>query len=230
MIGQPIIGLYGTLVLNADGSYTYTIDQNNPAVLAAAGLGQILRDVFTYTINDRAGASDQAELVITLDIATPFIPAPGGNNFERDPNTLNRNFLIPDPQPAVFVTPVVERAAQISELSVWGVDGSNLRLAAVGEFTSESVGNGLGLVPGQFVQQAVRTSRLESELDLLWIQGRQGRTGLSADGLLSDPSLFTLNPADLTHSPAHAEKQQEKPRGKGFSAQLRDAAQRRTPR
>ncbi len=230
VIGQPIIGLYGTLVLNADGSYTYTIDQNNPAVLAAAGLGQILRDVFTYTINDRAGASDQAELVITLDIATPFIPAPGGNNFERDPNTLNRNFLIPDPQPAVFVTPVVERAAQISELSVWGVDGSNLRLAAVGEFTSESVGNGLGLVPGQFVQQAVRTSRLESELDLLWIQGRQGRTGLSADGLLSDPSLFTLNPADLTHSPAHAEKQQEKPRGKGFSAQLRDAAQRRTPR
>jgi VCBS repeat-containing protein len=230
VIGQPIIGLYGTLVLNADGSYTYTIDQNNPAVLAAAGLGQILRDVFTYTINDRAGASDQAELVITLDIATPFIPAPGGNNFERDPNTVNRNFLIPDPQPAVFVTPVVERVAEISELSAWGVDGSNLRLAAVGEFSSDSLGNGLGLVPGQFVQQAVRTSRLESELDLLWIQGRQGRTGLSADGLLSDPSLFTLNPADLTHSPAHAEKQQEKPRGKGFSAQLRDAAQRRTPR
>ncbi|WP_242208360.1 MULTISPECIES: VCBS domain-containing protein [unclassified Pseudomonas] len=230
VIGQPIIGLYGTLVLNADGSYTYTIDQNNPAVLAAAGLGQVLRDVFTYTINDRAGASDQAELVITLDIATPFIPAPGGNNFERDPNTLNRNFLIPDPQPAIFVTPVVERAAEISELSAWGVDGSNLRLAAVGEFSSDSLGNGLGLVPGQFVQQAVRTSRLESELDLLWIQGRQGRTGLSADGLLSDPSLFTLNPADLTHSPAHAEKQQEKPRAKGFSAQLRDAAQRRAPR
>ncbi|WP_339453813.1 VCBS domain-containing protein [Pseudomonas sp. EA_5y_Pfl2_R50] len=230
LIGQPIIGLYGTLVLNADGSYTYTIDQNNPAVLAAAGLGQILRDVFTYTISDRNGASDQAELAITLDIATPFIPAPGGNNFERDTNTLNRNFLLPDPQPAVFVTPVVERAAEISELSAWGVDGSNLRLAAVGEFTSDSVGNGLGLVPGQFVQQAVRTSRLESELDLLWIQGRQGRTGLSADGLLSDPSLFTLNPADLTHSPAHAEKQQEKPRGKGFSAQLRDAAQRRAPR
>jgi VCBS repeat-containing protein len=230
VIGQPIIGLYGTLVLNADGSYTYTIDQNNPAVLAAAGLGQVLRDVFTYTINDRAGASDQAELVITLDIATPFIPAPGGNNFERDPNTLNRNLLIPDPQPAVFVTPVVERAAEISELSAWGVDGSNLRLAAVGEFSSDSLGNGLGLVPGQFVQQAVRTSRLESELDLLWIQGRQGRTGLSADGLLSDPSLFTLNPADLTHSPAHAEKQQEKPRAKGFSAQLRDAAQRRAPR
>jgi VCBS repeat-containing protein len=230
VIGQPIIGLYGTLVLNADGSYTYTIDQNNPSVLAAAGLGQILRDVFTYTINDRAGASDQAELVITLDIATPFIPAPGGNNFERDPNTLNRNLLIPDPQPAIFVTPVVERAAEISELSAWGVDGSNLRLAAVGEFTSESVGNGLGLVPGQFVAQAVRTSRLESELDLLWIQGRQGRTGLSADGLLSDPSLFTLNPADLTHSPAHAEKPHEKPRAKGFSAQLRDAAQRRTPR
>lgn len=229
VIGQPIIGLYGTLVLNADGSYTYTIDQNNPAVLAAAGLGQILRDVFTYTINDRNGASDQAELLITLDIATPFIPAPGGNFFERDNTSQNPNLLIPDPQPAVFVTPVVERAAAASELTAMGVDGSRIRLASVGEFRSESLANGLGLVPGQFVALAVRESRLDSELDLLWIQGRQGRTSLSADGLLSDPSLFTLIPADLTHGPVPAEKERGKPSTNGFSAQLRDAAQRMRP-
>ncbi|WP_166219362.1 VCBS domain-containing protein [Pseudomonas atagonensis] len=230
VIGQPIIGLYGTLVLNADGSYTYTIDQNNPAVLAAAGLGQVLRDVFTYTINDRAGASDQAELVITLDIATPFIPAPDGQNFfERETSTQTPDLRIPDPQPAIFITPVVERAAEISALSAWGVDGSNLRLASVGEFTSESAGAGLGLVPGQFVAQAVRESRLESELDLLWIQGRQGRTSLSADGLLSDPSLFALTATDLTHEPPRGEKHHENRPGKGFSAQLRDAAQRLRP-
>ena len=227
VIGQPIIGLYGTLVLNADGSFTYTIDQNNPLVLAAAGLGQVLQDVFTYTINDINGASDQAELLINLDVATPFIPAPGGNNFERDPNSQARNLLIPDPQPAIFITPVVERAAQINELSTWGVDGSNLRLAAVGELNSDSLGNGLGLVPGQFVAQAVRESRLESDLDLLWILGRQGRTSLTADGLLSDPSLFATGAADLTHGPAQTEAHHEqRPAPRGFSAQLRNAAQR----
>jgi VCBS repeat-containing protein len=229
VIGQPIAGLYGTLVLNADGSYTYTIDQSNPQVLAAAGLGQVLQDIFTYTINDRAGASDEAELVINLDIATPFIPAPQGNFFDRDPNGLNRNPLLPDPLPAVFITPVVEREAQVLEVSTWGAGGANLRISSVGEFTSDSLAAGLGIVPGQFVSQAVRQSRTESELDLAWILGRQGRTSLSADGLLSDPSLFTLDPAHLTHGPAQTEASHEPKPARGFSAQLRNAAQRLHP-
>ncbi|NUT76972.1 DUF4347 domain-containing protein [Pseudomonas sp. C1C7] len=231
VIGQPIIGLYGTLVLNADGSFTYTIDQSNPQVLAAAGLGLVLQDVFTYTINDLNGASDQAELVINLDIATPFIPAPAEDHFfSRDPDGQNRNLLLPDPQPAIFVTPVVERAARVNELSTWGADGSNLRLASVGELTSDSLGNALGLVPGQFVADAVRDSRRESDLDMLWILGRQGRTSLTADGLLSDPSLFATSAADMTHAPAQPEPNHEpRPAPRGFSAQLRNANQRLHP-
>lgn len=229
VIGQPILGLYGTLILNADGSYTYTIDQSNPAVLAAAGLGQVLQDVFTYTISDINGATDEAELVIALDIATPFIPAPQGNFFDRDPNDRNANFRLPDPTPAIFITPVVEREARLLEVSTWGAGGSNLRLASVGEFTSDSLGAGLGLVPGQFVAQAVRESRLESDLDLLWILGRKGRTGLSADGLLSDPSLFTIDSAHLTQGPAQVEKPAEPRPARGFSAQLRNAANRLYP-
>lgn len=229
VIGQPIIGLYGTLILNADGSYTYTIDQNNPAVLAAAGLGQVLKDVFTYTINDINGASDQAELVINLDIATPFIPAPQGNFFDNDPSNRTGNLRLPDPVPAIFITPVVEREAQILEVSTWGAGGSNLRLASIGEFTSDSLAAGLGQVPGQFVAQAVRASRIESDLDLQWILGRQGRTSLSADGLLSDPSLFTIDSAHLTRGPAQTEKPAEPRQAKGFSAQLRTAASRLHP-
>lgn len=229
VIGQPIIGLYGTLILNADGSYTYTIDQNNPAVLAAAGLGQVLKDVFTYTINDINGASDQAELVINLDIATPFIPAPQGNFFDNDPSNRTGNLRLPDPVPAIFITPVVEREAQVLEVSTWGAGGSNLRIASVGEFPVDSLGAGLGIVPGQFVAQAVRESRIESDLDLQWILGRQGRTSLSADGLLSDPSLFTIDSAHLTRGPAQTEKPAEPRQAKGFSAQLRTAASRLHP-
>ncbi|NUU39115.1 VCBS domain-containing protein [Pseudomonas sp. C2B4] len=229
VIGQPILGLYGTLILNADGSYTYTIDQSNPAVLAAAGLGQVLQDVFTYTINDINGASDQAELVIALDIATPFIPAPQGNFFDRDPNDRNANLRLPDPTPAIFITPVVEREARLLEVSTWGAGGSNLRIASVGEFNSDSLGAGLGVVPGQFVAQSVRESRLESDLDLAWILGRQGRTSLSADGLLSDPSLFTIDSAHMTQGPAQTEKPAEPRQARGFSAQLRTAANRLYP-
>ncbi|MGJ7517370.1 VCBS domain-containing protein [Pseudomonas baetica] len=232
VIGQPILGLYGTLILNADGSYTYTIDQTNPAVLAAAGLGQVLQDVFTYTISDINGATDLAELVINLDIASPFIPAPQNDFFDNDPtNRLNRNgaFRLPDPTPAIFITPVVEREARALEVSSWGAGGSNLRIASIGEFPVDSLGAGLGLVPGQFVSQAVRESRRESDLDMLWILGRQGRTSLSADGLLADPSLFTIDSAHMTQGPAQAEKPAEPRQARGFSAQLRTAANRLYP-
>jgi VCBS repeat-containing protein len=229
VIGQPIAGLYGTLVLNADGSYTYTIDQSNPQVLAAAGLGQILTDVFTYTINDRTGASDQAQLTITLDIATPFIPAPGGNFFVQESGPGSADFLLPDPVPAVFVTPVVERSADLLELSSRFADGSKLFMVTPGELRSDSLGADLGLVPGQFVAQAVRESRLDSEEDLAWVLGRHGRTSLSADGLLSDPSLFISDSARLTVGGSQKDSANESRSARGFSAQLRQAGQRLYP-
>ncbi|MNP52624.1 hypothetical protein D3C76_1470310 [compost metagenome] len=107
-----------------------------------------------------------------------------------------------------------------------------MRISSSGEFTSDSLGNGLGLVPGQFVADAVRDSRLDSELEMAWILGRHGRVGLSADGLLSDPSLFAIDPAELTRGPAQVEKPEkaQEPRpARGFSAQVRNAAQRLHP-
>ncbi|MNE42462.1 hypothetical protein D3C80_1365880 [compost metagenome] len=230
MPGQPLKGLYGTLVINADGSYSYTIDLSNPQVLAAAGLGQVLQDVFTYTVADRAGATDQAELVIHLEITSPFIPAPGDDNLDASRANREPGPALFDRTPAIFITPVVERAQEQLKLSSWSAGGSRMRLASVAQMQSESLGNGLGLVPGQFVAQAVRDSRLDSEADLAWLLGREGRTGLSADGLLSDPSLFTLDAQDMTHNPAHVSappEQRAEPRaGRGFSAQLRSAAER----
>ena len=71
-VGTALSGRYGTLVLNADGSWTYTIDTTNPDVANAAGAGRILSDVFTYTMRDTAGATDQAQLVVTLDMMAPY--------------------------------------------------------------------------------------------------------------------------------------------------------------
>jgi hypothetical protein len=124
---------------------------------------------------------------------------------------------------------VVERNARLNELSTWNADGSNLRISSSGEFTSDSLGNGLGLVPGQFVAEAVRDSRIESELEMDWILGRHGRVGLSADGLLPDPSLFAVDAGGMTHGQAQGEKAQESRPARGFSAQVRHAAQRLHP-
>ncbi|MFV3308076.1 VCBS domain-containing protein [Pseudomonas sp. NY15181] len=221
VVGQPIAGRYGTLVLNADGSYTYTIDLSNREVLAAAGLGQVLKDYFTYTISDLTGLTDQAQLTITLDISTPYIPpGPYFDSFAEggDP---------PEPllgvDPAIFVQPVVERIDHNLSLSAWGVDGSNLDLFATPEIESQSLGAQLGQIKGQFVARAVGESRRASDLDKRWVDGRHGVTSLSADGLLPDPSLWAPLPGDMVAKPDKTAQT-----ARGFRAQLRDAAQRRS--
>ena len=220
-VGQPIAGRYGTLVLNADGSYTYTIDLSNREVLAAAGLGQILKDYFTYTISDLTGLTDQAQLTITLNIATPYIPP--GPHFDRFGDDGYPRDRLPDVNPAIFVQPVVERIDQRLSLSAWGADGSNLDLFATPEIESPSLGADLGQVKGQFVSRAVAESRRGAALDKNWVDGRHGVISLSADGLLPDPSLWAPLPADMV---GQAEKPAQT--APGFRAQLREAAQRRS--
>ena len=62
-VGQPVVGAYGTLVLNQDGSYSYT-----PTTAAQAlGQGDTAADVFTYTISDPTGATASATLTITIN-------------------------------------------------------------------------------------------------------------------------------------------------------------------
>ncbi|MEP5938639.1 MAG: DUF5801 repeats-in-toxin domain-containing protein [Erythrobacter sp.] len=55
--GDTVQGTYGTLMLNADGSYSYTRDPGTP--------GDV-QDTFTYTITDGDGDTAQADLVISI--------------------------------------------------------------------------------------------------------------------------------------------------------------------
>ncbi|MBB4864968.1 putative repeat protein (TIGR01451 family) [Pseudomonas nitritireducens] len=217
VIGQPIAGRYGTLILNADGSYTYSIDLSNKEVLAAAGLGQILKDYFTYTISDLAGATDDAQLTITLDIATPYIPP--GPHFDRNGDDGYPENRIPDVDPVVYVTPEVRRVDSALEQAAWDSDGNEMRLFATAEIRV-AIGEGLGAVNDQFVAEAVAESRELSQLDSNWIQGRHGVVSLTADGLLPDPSLWAPAHIDMVPRNDHT--------APGFRAQLREAAQRRS--
>jgi VCBS repeat-containing protein len=80
-LGTALAGSYGSLVIHADGSYTYTVDSNN-AVVNALKDNQSLTEVYTYTISDGKGGFDTAQLSIVIDghtDGTPTIAPVDGN-------------------------------------------------------------------------------------------------------------------------------------------------------
>jgi large repetitive protein len=58
------VGLYGTLVITANGAYTYTLNEDNPAV-NALDTGQSLVESFTYSVSD-GSLSVNSSLSITV--------------------------------------------------------------------------------------------------------------------------------------------------------------------
>ncbi|WP_085902399.1 DUF5801 repeats-in-toxin domain-containing protein [Kiloniella majae] len=69
-------GLYGTLTVKADGSYSYELD-NTKAVVNDLNDGDLLKETFTYTVEDRDGDKSAAELVIDIHGKTDVDPVPG---------------------------------------------------------------------------------------------------------------------------------------------------------
>ncbi|MBO1518032.1 VCBS domain-containing protein, partial [Psychrobacter sp. F2608] len=59
-------GSYGGFVINADGTYTYTLDNNN-ADVNALNDGETLQDSITYTMTDADGDKSTATLTITIN-------------------------------------------------------------------------------------------------------------------------------------------------------------------
>ncbi|MFP8781515.1 VCBS domain-containing protein, partial [Hydrogenophaga sp. RWCD_12] len=57
-------GSYGTVSLNADGTYTYTLDNANTTVQQLAP-GETLAETYTYVLTDKDGDTSTATLTIT---------------------------------------------------------------------------------------------------------------------------------------------------------------------
>ena len=62
----PLAGAHGSLVLNAAGAFTYTINENDAAVQALRLPTNTLTDIFSYTMRDTAGATSTASLTVTI--------------------------------------------------------------------------------------------------------------------------------------------------------------------
>ncbi len=65
--GLSIHGQYGTLVMQTDGSYTYTRDAGTPGNVS---------DKFTYTLTDGDGDTSTANLTIDIGNSKPTVDAP----------------------------------------------------------------------------------------------------------------------------------------------------------
>jgi uncharacterized repeat protein (TIGR01451 family)/fimbrial isopeptide formation D2 family protein len=85
-LNTTVVGTYGSLVLQANGSYVYTVNATLPAV---SGLteGATITDLFSYTIKDPAGNTDTTTLTITIT---------GG---PRPPDSADRTITIPEDTP-----------------------------------------------------------------------------------------------------------------------------------
>ena len=70
--GSPT-GSFGTVALNPDGTYTYTLNNANPTVQQLAP-GETLAETYTYVLTDRAGDTASATLTITIT-GTEDLPA-----------------------------------------------------------------------------------------------------------------------------------------------------------
>nr|WP_246174177.1 hypothetical protein [Paraburkholderia hayleyella] len=163
----------------------------------------MLQDVFSYTVSDLAGATDEARLVLHLDIAAPFIEAP---QHLYGLTTLNPmpNFAPPGLgfEAGIFVTPVVRSTAQLLQYSLHSSDSGLFHyiLPDIAPLPTDIDCLNLNQTEAQFVAQSVRDSRLASEQDLARIQGRKTRVNLSADGLLATPARFNTQAPETPHA------------------------------
>ncbi|MBB3207905.1 CSLREA domain-containing protein, partial [Rhodopirellula rubra] len=78
-LGASVAGTYGSITINADGSYSYIVDNSNAAVEALRTSSDTLDDVFTYTITDTDGATSSTQITVTIE---------GQND---DPNAIDDN-------------------------------------------------------------------------------------------------------------------------------------------
>lgn len=65
-VPATVQGIYGTLVMDAAGRYTYTLN-NSLAVVQRLGVGETLQEVFSYAVQDQHGGISTNTLTVTVN-------------------------------------------------------------------------------------------------------------------------------------------------------------------
>ncbi len=97
-VGSEFTTAYGHLTLNADGSYSYRLDNTNAAVNALK-TGETLSETFTYTITDADGDPSTTTLTLTINGTTDggpsIVPVDGNAGATGQASVLERGLTGP---------------------------------------------------------------------------------------------------------------------------------------
>jgi len=135
-------GSYGVLTLNADGSYSYTLANGDPAVQALVP-GQTLTENFNYTITDGDGDTSTATLTITINGADDGVTITG---LDRDPGVNGAEEVVLESDLADGSSPDAAALTQQGSFSIAAPDG--LATVTIGGVAVLSNG---GFVAGQVI-------------------------------------------------------------------------------
>ncbi len=117
-VGAEITGTYGKVIINQDGSYTYTLDNTNGTV-QALNVGDTLTDTFTYSIVDTDGSTSFAKLTITINgINEPFLDiiVPDNNGVILGHETVVENSSLTDKYFSI------NSSSDIAKITIAGTD------------------------------------------------------------------------------------------------------------
>src|SRR5882724_9548537 len=135
--GADVVGVYGTLHLNVNGTYTYTLDNADPDV-QALGAGQTAKDVFSYTASDGHGHVATATLTITVTGTNDApVAAADVNTVPEDSGSVSGNVLANDSdvdKSDVLALSAVDGSADNVGTAIEGIYGT-LQLDANGSYS-----------------------------------------------------------------------------------------------
>ncbi|MGG6242578.1 VCBS domain-containing protein [Nodosilinea sp. AN01ver1] len=136
-----VVGTYGTLIINPDGSYSYTVNNGNTTVNALA-VGQSVTDVFTYEVRDAAGGTHTTSLTITVNGANdaPINTVPALLTAAENSSLAIASISISDPENAVGQTIAselasVQLAVNNGQLSIGNLNGATISSGSNGSTT-----------------------------------------------------------------------------------------------
>ena len=90
-VATAVTGTYGSMNIAADGSYTYSVDNNNPIVQALRTSGQTVTDTFTYTVQDSGGTFSSTQVTITIQGQNDAPVAVADNTTATEAGGLNND-------------------------------------------------------------------------------------------------------------------------------------------
>ncbi|MGB3402776.1 MAG: Ig-like domain-containing protein [Microcoleaceae cyanobacterium] len=94
--GTTVTGTFGTLTINDDGSYSYSVDTTNTDV-QALGDSDTLDEIFTYTLTDSQGGTDTADLTFTVSGSNDApVATDNSNSVDEDATTPVTGNVIDD--------------------------------------------------------------------------------------------------------------------------------------